>query len=599
MGSPLCAEKSVRTTSTAVVRPSMLSPMSSPPPPIASGASEQGARRPVLIAALFATSLALVLLVTALSYRSIADLNEAARWSEHTERVIGDLQKLKVSVAEVDAASCGYVLDQSARHDDAFLEHRREVWTTLADVRTLTVDNPSQQASLVDLARRIGERFTLLDHALHPRTRDDREATVAGSAIAAADDVAVAQAIDGLIAAERSLLTVRQEREAASTRRANIAIFGASALALALALTTLASARRSARIRLEFEEERRRFFERESAQLQLRAELLGMLTTCETGAEAGCVIEGFLGLLFPGSSGALYTLEAGTEQLAAIASWGGMEPRDFAPSACWALRRRLPHRAGLGGDGAACDHPRGPDSLCVPLMARGEAFGVVVLVPPAAAGRVEATDHLVLRLADDLSLALANLRLRDSLKHLSVRDPLTGLFNRRYLEETLEREVHRAGREAQSLGMLLLDLDHFKRLNDTQGHQAGDEALKAVGQLLARGVRAGDVACRFGGEEFVVLLPGATLAGATRRAEQLRADLAELSVIYRGELLEPITASIGVAALPELCATPASLLRAADTAAYRAKREGRDRIAVAERSTGVSGQLAAVVAPRA
>jgi diguanylate cyclase (GGDEF)-like protein len=570
---------------------------STPPPPLVPAAGRSPERDPRLMAGSFAASIVLVIVVTALSRQSVADLNEAARWIEHTERVIGDLQKLKVAVAEVNAASCGFALDQSPYHDDAFLDHRREVWTTLADVRTLTADNPSQQRLLGDLSRQMGERFTALDRALHPRPRADGVVPVAGGAIAAADDAGVARSIDAIIDAERSLLTTRQTREAASTRRANAAIFGASALALVLALATLASARRSARARLELEEERRRFFQGESAQLQLRAELLGMLTTCETSREAGAVIESFLLQLFPGSSGALYTLEPGTEHLTPTATWGGMEGEELAPNACWALRRRLPHRDGPGGDGASCDHPRGPGSLCVPLMTRGEAFGVVTLMPPAGAGRVEAIDHLILRLADDLSLALANLRLRESLRHLSVRDPLTGLFNRRYLEETLEREVHRANREGQSLGLLLIDLDHFKRLNDTRGHQAGDEALRAMGQLLLRSVRAGDVACRFGGEEFVVLLPGATLAGAVGRAEQLRADLARVAVSYRGQDLEPITASIGVAALPELCVTATALLRAADTATYRAKRDGRDRIAVAERST--SGERPAVIAPPA
>jgi diguanylate cyclase (GGDEF)-like protein len=558
--------------------------MTLPPPSFGAGTNQRG---PLFTAVSFAASLALVVVVSALSYRSIVDLKEAAGWSEHTERVIGDLQKLKVSVAQVYAASCGFALDQSPRHDEAVLEHRRDVWTTLADVRTLTADNPSQQVRLADLGRRLSERFTSLDRALHPRQRDgDGSVAAPDHAVIVSDDSAIAQAIEALIDAERALLTVRQEHEAASSRRANTAIFGASALALVLALATLASARRSARIRLEFEEERRRFFEHQSAQLKLRTELLGMLNSCETSNEAGSVIESFLAQLFPGSSGALYAAEPDAELLAPLASWGGLDTKDLGPSACWALRRRLPHRNGPGGDGASCDHPCGAASVCVPLLARGDAFGVVVLVPPAGAGRVEANDHLILRLADDLSLALANLRLRESLRHLSVRDALTGLFNRRYLEETLEREVHRANREGQSLGMLLLDLDHFKQLNDTLGHQAGDEALRAVGALLARSIRAGDVACRFGGEEFVILLPGATLEGATRRAEHIRAELAQLSVSYRGEPLTAITASIGVAALPELGASATALLRAADTAAYRAKREGRDRIAVADRSSG-------------
>ncbi len=192
--------------------------MTLPPPSLGAGASRRGERGPIFTAVSFAASLALVVVVTALSYRSIVELKEAAGWIEHTERVIGDLQKLKVSVAQVYAASCGFALDQSPRHDDAVLEHRREVWTTLADVRTLTADNPSQQLRLAALGHQLAERFTSLDRALHPRPRDGVVAAAPDSAVIVADDSAIAQAIDALIEAERTLLTVRQEHEAESSR---------------------------------------------------------------------------------------------------------------------------------------------------------------------------------------------------------------------------------------------------------------------------------------------------------------------------------------------------------------------------------------------
>jgi len=158
---------------------------------------------------------------------------------------------------------------------------------------------------------------------------------------------------------------------------------------------------------------------------------------------------------------------------------------------------------------------------------------------------------------------------------------LTGLYNRRYLEEVLEREIRRAGRAAQSLGLLMLDLDHFKRFNDTFGHDAGDAVLREAATLLLKNVRAEDFVCRFGGEEFVVILPTADVEGAHTRAESLRTKMRELTIMHQGKSLGMVTFSVGVASFPEHGISPKDLMAAADGALYEAKRGGRDQVAVA------------------
>ncbi len=177
----------------------------------------------------------------------------------------------------------------------------------------------------------------------------------------------------------------------------------------------------------------------------------------------------------------------------------------------------------------------------------------------------------------------ANLRLQKTLRVQAVRDPLTGLFNRRYLEETFERELRRAERARKPLGVIMLDLDHFKAFNDTFGHAAGDAILRFLGQFLLSRSRREDVACRYGGEEFVLIFPDASLDTTARRAEQLRAEARSLQVLHHGHPLGNVTISVGVAAFPEQGSTTATLLRAADEALYRAKTEGRDRVEVARR----------------
>ena len=170
-------------------------------------------------------------------------------------------------------------------------------------------------------------------------------------------------------------------------------------------------------------------------------------------------------------------------------------------------------------------------------------------------------------------------RLQSALQELAVRDGLTGLYNRRYLDETLEREVSRARRDGHPLSLVMLDIDYFKRVNDTYGHQFGDEVLKALAVALSHDVRAEDVACRFGGEEFLILLPNMPLDAARVRAEAWRRSVEALSIVH-GEFAVHFTISLGVAAYPEHGKTPDDLTRCADQALYRAKHEGRNQVSV-------------------
>lgn len=170
--------------------------------------------------------------------------------------------------------------------------------------------------------------------------------------------------------------------------------------------------------------------------------------------------------------------------------------------------------------------------------------------------------------------------LQAQLHEQANRDPLTGLYNRRYLDGTLERELARCKREGHPLSLMLLDIDHFKSINDTYGHQAGDEVLRRLADLLAHQARAGDVACRYGGEEFLLLLPNMPLAAALERAERWRRSFADGEMAF-GELRLRATLSVGIAAYPGHGTEAARLIRQADEALYRAKARGRNRIEVA------------------
>jgi diguanylate cyclase (GGDEF)-like protein len=220
--------------------------------------------------------------------------------------------------------------------------------------------------------------------------------------------------------------------------------------------------------------------------------------------------------------------------------------------------------------------------LCIPILAQGETLGILHLQATDEAPQLEASElSLKTTFAAQVGLSIANIKLRAALRTQSVRDALTGLYNRRYLEEVLDREVRRASRAAQSLGILMIDLDHFKSFNDSYGHDAGDAVLREIAMSLTRGIRAEDFVCRFGGEEFVVILPTADLAASRVRAERLRSKTKELTILHQGKSMGMITISVGVAAFPEHGTSPKELMAAADAALYQAKRGGRDQVVVA------------------
>ena len=180
------------------------------------------------------------------------------------------------------------------------------------------------------------------------------------------------------------------------------------------------------------------------------------------------------------------------------------------------------------------------------------------------------------------ALVLNNVQLREALHEQSIRDPLTGLFNRRYLEETLTRELARVVRQESSLGIVMIDLDRFKHYNDTFGHVAGDALLRQLGQFLQRHVRREDIACRYGGEEFILILPNASLEAAQKRAEYVRQRVKEMNFQGVPSELYEVTLSIGVAAYPQHGSTGDIVVQAADAALYQAKQEGRDRVVCAK-----------------
>jgi diguanylate cyclase (GGDEF)-like protein/PAS domain S-box-containing protein len=334
--------------------------------------------------------------------------------------------------------------------------------------------------------------------------------------------------------------------------------------------------------------------EQRNKEMELIREMGDMLQACPTAEEAYAVMAHWAEQLFDDRPGALCVIASSRNVVEPVAVWGQpvMGEPVFVPEDCWALRTGRLHRLNAERSRLVCRHlgdvPEGT-ALCVPMMAHGEALGILHLQSGSGSASSVRTDlpsdsveQIAVTVAEHVALALANLRLRESLRTQSIRDPLTGLFNRRYMEESLEREFRRAERRGVPVGVIMLDIDQFTHFNNTFGHQAGDTLLHALGELLRTHVRAEDIACRYGGEEFVLIMPEASLDITTDRAEQLRLEARELRVQQHGQSLGAVTVSFGVAAFPEHGPTAEAVIRAADLALYRAKNAGRDRVARAD-----------------
>ncbi len=335
--------------------------------------------------------------------------------------------------------------------------------------------------------------------------------------------------------------------------------------------------------------------ERHDRDMTLVNEMGDLLQSCITAEEAHQVISRYGRRLFPSDSGAVFVATSERDVLEAAAAWGSPAPTvtTIGREECWALRRARVYSLDGLEDGPFCQHleePREQGYICVPMMAQGEAFGLLHLRIGADQAHAthlhESKRRLALTVAEQLSLALANLSLRESLRHQSVSDPVTGLLNRRYAEDHLGREIAHAARAGGSVGIIAIDVDHFKDVNDTLGHGIGDDVLRSVARILGGGVRRGDVVCRFGGDEFVVVLPGSSLEGTRQRAEELQQAVRRASSAP-DRALPAVSLSLGVAVFPDHGQTAEAVLRSADVALYQAKQAGRDRVAASGQAGGV------------
>lgn len=528
--------------------------------------------------------------------RSIADAALVA----HTHEVIGRVDEIQAQILDAESAGRGYLLTSNQAYLADYQASGERLPVLLDQLGAQVSDNPVQTRNTVKLRALVKLRLQQIQYVLDLYERQGLQ--VARGAINRTvfrTTSAIREQAQVMVRIEQALLA---QRARSSEQSANLLLalalagipFGLVVVAIAYGLLMRELRRRASAERQVVESNRELAgsigkLERSSADLHQLGRYTGMLQSCANPEEALDITSRILAGLLPEMSGTVYLLRASQDRAEAISHWGEgvvQSAPHLAPDECWALRRGTPHVVDDLARDAVCAHvqlpPQGTGggaaiaTACIPMSAQGVQLGFLFLSGegPGPLPRLQIAEAA----AEQLSLALSNLRLRETLRRQSIRDPLTGLYNRRYLEESLNRELARSARRALPLSVLMLDVDHFKRFNDSHGHTGGDALLSAVGHLLATTLRSEDIACRYGGEEFTLILPEAGRDDAPQRGEQIRDAIARLSVSNGNLMLPPITASIGIATYPGDGDSGTDLLRKADAALYRAKRNGRNRV---------------------
>ncbi|MBL0163192.1 MAG: GGDEF domain-containing protein [Xanthomonadales bacterium] len=535
-------------------------------------------------------------------YKVVGDFLQASQWVTHSMSVRQEITLTLASLHDAEASQRAYLISSSAERLADFSAAVPRIAEHSAKLSELVADNPVQAENARALVILLDARLSAIHEVLELFAHDGIEAARASAQMSRSrsDDFKIDSIGERMLHHEEQLQSVRERLTADQAMLTRVLTVGAILLSvfmlgIALLLVQREQGHRMASMR-EARSANRELLrslgdsQRLGQSLRELAELGEMLHGCRDVNEAATGLRISLPRLLVGSSGSVHLLNASQNLIQAVAQWGedsADTAEIFAPDDCWALRRG--HAYPLSGTTPAftCRHLQASieahptqEHLCVPMIAQGEILGVISVTSEQPFHGSERSN--IIAACESISMALANLKLQETLRIQSLRDPLTGLFNRRYLEASFEREIQRAERRGIPLSVLMLDIDHFKHFNDSFGHEAGDALLAHFGMVLGKVVRNEDISCRYGGEEFTILMPEADAELAKERAEQICAAVRAMDVQFHNLALGRVTVSIGVATHPEHGRTPDELLRNADNALYVAKNSGRDRVMTAE-----------------
>jgi len=535
----------------------------------------------LLIAAAAGTLLSMVI-VWVLMYGNTQRLITSGNWVQHTQEVLASLQRASQLTERIESNARLYLVTG----DEDMLNRARTganlLVTTAAHLRMLVSDNLEQTGNVQNLADGAVELKRLLND-FSPK-----------SALPEVQIQHCQQTIGLMTDREQFLLKERNQGSQHSSFRSILTEISYFAVSLLISIALFGFLLRDAYRRKRAERQSRETSEHLAQSvraLENRIEESRLLTAardelqlCVDVAQVYQSAANTFSRLLNGSGGCLCIINNSRQMVEVVSKWGEPLLDDFSPvDSCCGLRSgqarwRLPGLSEIH----RTHFPGVPPQryLCRPMSAHGNTLGILYVECDSEAIVMAVNEHLdgMRQLLQITGMAVATLNLRTKLENQSIHDPLTGLFNRHFMEISLERELARASRRSQMLAIFMLDVDHFKRFNDTYGHAAGDVALKSIAGIFTSRIRNEDIACRYGGEEFTIMLPDMTVPLAIERAEAIRRAVSVLHVPVGRDLIGEFSISIGIAVYPQDGETADLLLRRADMALYRAKREGRNRV---------------------
>lgn len=533
----------------------------------------------------------IVLLAVALAVTvTFKQMNRQKQLVEHTYNVINDLEGVISDLKDVQSSVRGYVITGMDDYLTPYFVSEPRIEEGLARLEILLADNQQQSKRLKLLKEHTISRVSIAKQVMDAYKAEGQEKAFElirkGTGKHEMDEIRAM--VSDMVSVEQTLLSNRRNAVDNSSRMTVIAGISGLVLCFSILVAVFYLINRENRSREKTEDDLKSAFddvETINRETQTISKMGDYLRSCYSNHEAYDMISKNLPHLFPETYGSVYLFNNSRNLLHSAISWGGRpveEFKDFEPEDCWALRQGRTHESLENSQVPVCSHIHNladDAAVCIPMQAHGETFGQIFIAAEPGFILDERRRMTIRSVAEQISLALANLNLQSALKEQSIHDPLTKLFNRRYLEETLGREHSRTKRSNQTLALLMMDIDFFKKVNDTYGHDAGDAVLVSFAKMLGQKIRKEDIACRLGGEEFLLVLPSASLELAIKRAEDINQTTRDLEIKHGAQTIQ-ITVSIGIAIMPRHGDIPEEILQKADEALYAAKKSGRDKFVV-------------------
>ena len=541
-----------------------------------------------IIIAAFIGAVLFTLGAGAVLYLNTQQLTAAAERVQHTQDVLSSLQRASLLSERVLYRTHLYLLDKDEDDLNLARSSANNLVTSSVHVHALVADNPDQKSnsqSLSECASRLADTMARFAANTPLPTSDVQDCQ---------KTISLMSDQEQLLLTERTAHSKNRLLTSISTEFFLIPISILSLIVLfALLLRDAIVLQRSAIAAQRVNDDHARSIlalEETARESELMTACRNELQLCVEVQQVYATAAKSFSRLLPGSSGCLYMINNSRNHVEAVSYWGSPVHDDFSqPEACCALRSGQPRwrRSGISEIHCAHFNATAPERYhCRPIVAYGNTIGLLYLQCDTDEFVSEVNNHMdaVRQLIQITALAIATLNLRATLENQSIRDSLTGLFNRHFMQISLEREMTRAKRRKQIMAVLMLDADHFKQFNDLNGHAAGDAVLKAFAEIFQSNIRSEDIACRYGGEEFTIILPDTTVKGACDRAESILSAISNLHITAGHQTFSGFSVSIGIAFYPGDGDTADQLLHHADAALYDAKHNGRNQLCLYERA---------------